>query len=193
MRPRSFGGTTLDAPSRRYTATAQGLHWLTALLFVAILPVAWHMTMLERTDPTRESWFTVHKSLGLTILALAVIRLAWRALHPPPLLPGTMSRVEEWLAMASHWLLYAILLAMPISGYLLSAAGGHPVSYFGLFDVPALVPQSPILSKAGATFHILGQWAVYGLVGLHVLATAWHIAVKRDGVLDRMLPEQTEA
>ena len=177
----------------RYTAAAQAFHWLTALLFLAIVPIAWHMTMLARDDPTRETWFTLHKSLGLTILALSVLRLVWRASHPAPPLPPSMARAEAFLARASHGALYVMIFAMPVSGYLLSAAGGHPVSYFGLFEVPTLVPQNPQLAHAGLVIHNLGQWAVYALVVLHVAATAFHLVVRRDGVLDRMLPDQNRA
>lgn len=179
-------------PPVRYTATAQTLHWLTAVLMIAILPIAWHMTTLARDNPTRETWYTVHKSIGLTILALSIIRIVWRGLHPPPPLPGTMGKLEAAAAVASHWLLYVILFAMPVSGYLLSAAGGHPVSYFGLFDIPNIVPQNRDLSRTADLIHVAGQWAVYALVILHVLATAWHLIAHRDGILDRMLPEQDE-
>ena len=178
------------ARRERYTAAAQALHWISAALMLAILPVAWHMTMLSRDDPARESWYTVHKSLGLTILGLSVLRLLWRAFHRPPDLPGTMPRIERGLAAASHWALYVVLVAMPVSGYLLSAAGGHPVHYFGLFEVPSVVPVNPALAKAGGTLHVLGQWAVYALILLHVAATVWHVTARRDGVLDRMLPPQ---
>ena len=177
----------------RYTTAAQGFHWLSALLMIAILPIAWHMTMLSRDDPARETWYTVHKSIGLTILALSVLRVIWRASHPPPALPGSMARIERLLATASHWALYAVLFAMPISGYLLSAGGGHPVSYFGLFEIPSVVPPSKDLARAGLTVHLVGQWAVYAFVLLHVAATVWHVVQRKDGVLDRMLPEQTEA
>ena len=180
-------------PPTRYDRVAQALHWLTALLMFAILPIAWHMTLLARDNPQRETWYTVHKSIGITVLALAVLRLVWRGLHPPPPLPDTMSKIEDGAAVVSHWLLYIALLAMPISGYLISAAGGHAVSYFGLFEIPNVVPQSPAVSHAGATVHILGQWAVYGLIVLHLVATVWHIVVRRDGILDRMMPEQTHS
>lgn len=179
-------------PPVRYTAVAQALHWLTAILIFAILPIAWHMTMLPREAPTRETWFTIHKSIGLTVLALSVIRIIWRGLYPPPPLPSTMGRLEAGAAVLSHWLLYVILFAMPISGYLLSAAGGHPVSYFGLFEIPNIVPESKDVSHIAATIHIVGQWAVYALVVIHVAATAWHLIVPRDAVLERMLPEQSK-
>jgi cytochrome b561 len=161
--PGSAGyGRSRVARRSRYTAAAQGLHWISALLMLAILP----------------------------ILALSVLRVIWRASHAPPALPSSMARAESVLATASHWALYIVLFAMPISGYLISAAGGHPVRYFGLFDVPTVVPADPQLARAGLEVHLLGQWAVYALIVLHIAATAFHVVVRRDGVLDRMLPEQ---
>lgn len=186
------GDHRLRAGSGRYSAVTQGLHWITALLMFAIIPIAWHMVMLGRTDPSRETWFTVHKSIGVTIFALAVARLIWRTRHPAPALDGTLGWLIAAGAVASHWLLYFILIAMPISGYVLSAAGGHPVSYFGLFTLPSL-PQNHEVAAIGTRVHLLGRWAVYALIGLHVAATAWHVAVRRDGTLDRMLPPQTNA
>lgn len=175
----------------RYTATAQVLHWVVAALMFTALPLAWVMVNMPRTAPMREWIYTLHKSVGLTILALVAVRLAWRAAHPAPPLPGAMARWERALALASHWLLYLILVGMPVSGYLLSAAGGNTVSYFGLFTVPGL-PKIQAISDAGRWAHVVfGQWLVYVLIVLHVAATAWHAAVRRDGVLDRMLPEQS--
>ncbi len=177
------------APGGRYTLTAQVLHWLVAALMLGEVAIAWTMVLRGRADPTREAWFTLHKSVGLTILALVAVRLAWRAANPAPPLPPRMAAWERGLARVSHWLLYAILLVMPISGYLLSSAGGHTVSYFWLFDVPD-VPRSNDVARVAVQVHLLGQWAVYALFVLHVLGTAWHVAVRRDGALDRMLPAQ---
>lgn len=178
-----------QAPGGRYTATAQVLHWIVAVLMLAAVAVAWTMVLRTRTDPGREIWYTLHKSIGLTILALVAVRLAWRATHPAPPLPPRMAGWEKGLAHASHWLLYAILVAMPVSGYLQSSAGGHTTQWFWLFDVPD-VPASPSLARRALQVHLLGQWAVYGLFVLHVAGTAWHVAVRRDGALDRMLPAQ---
>ena len=90
---------------------------------------------------------------------------------------------------ASHLLLYAVLIAMPISGYLISADGVHSFAYFGLFTVPHL-PKIDWLAALGERIHLVGQWAAYGLIALHLAATAWHVAVRRDGILNRMLPPQ---
>ena len=112
--------------------------------------------------------------------------------HPAPPLPGNLARWERAAAFGSHWLLYVILIGMPVSGYVLSTAGGHAVFYFGLFSVSAL-PESAMLAGVAKWVHVVtGQWLVYGLIVLHLLATAWHVAMRRDGVLNRMLPVQDQ-
>ena len=181
-------GSNAPAPAAtRYTLTAQALHWLTVLLILSILPVAWVMVSLPK-DPQQAWLFVMHRSLGVTVLAVVAVRLAWRAAHPPPSLPGGSPPMIELVGRLTHWLLYNLLLLMPITGYLQSG-NGRPVSYFGLFNLPAL-PENKALGAAAQTAHLLGQWGIYALVALHVLATVWHVAVRRDGLLDRMIPSQ---
>ena len=182
----SDDAVTVDAG--RYSMGAQAFHWISAALMFTVVPVAWYMTTLERTDPTREGWYTLHKSIGITILVLSILRVIWRHLSPPPALPGTINRRDAILVHAAHGLLYVLLFAMPISGYLISAAGGHPVVLFGVVPIPSLVPVDKALAHFGSQLHSVGQWALYGLVALHVLATLQHAFIKRDGVHRRMLP-----
>ncbi len=172
----------------RYSPLAQAFHWVSAALMFAVVPIAWYMTTLERTDPSREGWYSLHKSIGLTILALSILRVLWRQLDTPPTLTGILRPVQAAAAHVAHVLLYVMLFAMPVSGYLMSAAGGHPVVIFDLITVPPLVPVDHDLSKLGSRLHSIGQWAVYGLVGLHVLATGYHTFIRHDGVLGRMVP-----
>jgi cytochrome b561 len=179
------------AASRRYTVTAQALHWVVAALIFLVVPIAWVMVNMEHTAKLRDTLFMLHKSIGITILLLVAVRLAWRAAHPPPPLPGSLGRVLSGLAIASHWLLYLILLGMPISGYVMEIAGGYKVALFGAFEVPSLVPRSHGLAEAALWVHIaIGQWLLYALVLLHIAATIFHVAIRRDGVLARMLPPQ---
>lgn len=175
-------------PIPRYTALAQALHWATSALVLAVLPLAWVATALPRDSGWKPAMFQFHKSVGLTLLALVVARILWRALHPPPP-EATEPPALALLAKASHWLLYAIFLIMPVSGYLLSAYNGSTTQYFYLFAIPGF-EKDPALHDAFKGMHLVGQWAVYALVGLHVAATAWHVAMRRDYVLERMLPEQ---
>ena len=113
-------------------------------------------------------------------------------MNPPPALPGRMAIWEKGLSHASHWLLYAILLIMPISGYIMSSAGKNPISIFGLFDFPKL-PVPKEVGGIAKNAHLYVQWAVYALIALHIAATVYHLIVKRDGLLDRMLPRQSNA
>ncbi len=172
----------------RYTLTAQALHWVTAILMFSVLPLAWVMMNMSKQSPYRETTYMFHKSVGLTILALVAVRLAWRARHPAPPLPANLARWEALAARASHWLLYLVLIAMPISGYLFSAFKGHSTAYFNLFFIPG-PPANAYWANVAVWFHaVTGQWLVYALIVLHVGATAWHVAVRRDRVLERMLP-----
>lgn len=175
-----------------YGAVAQFLHWLTAALIFAILPIAWVMTEMAKDNPDREDLFLVHKSIGVTIFALVVLRLVWRATHPAPPLVGRFARWEAFLAKLNYVLLYFILIAMPISGFITSAASNHPVNYFGLFTLPSLPENKPLAHLAGEA-HEAMAWVVYAAVALHILAVAWHVSVRRDGALNRMLPKQTTA
>lgn len=171
----------------RYTGVAQGLHWVSTLLVFAILPLAWAMTLAAKDNPNRDALFMWHKSIGVTIFLVVVARLVWRAMHPAPALPASMMRWEAILTKLSHWLLYAVLLVMPVSGYILTAARGRAVPFFGLVDLPALA-EDKNLHKFAEQVHLATQWAVYALIALHIGAVVWHIVMRRDGILERMLP-----
>ena len=182
--------TAHETIERRYGSVAQSTHWITAALMFAALPLGWEAVSLPMNSPSDRLMFTLHKSVGLTVLAIVAFRIGWRAAHPAPPLPGHLARWERAAAFASHWLLYIILVGMPVSGYVLSTAGGHRVPYFWLFDVPPL-PRNAALEKTALWVHVVtGQWLVYALIVLHLTATAWHVALRRDGVLGRMLPAQ---
>ena len=170
----------------RYTRTAQALHWLTALLVAAVLPLAWIAVNLAKEDPAKPVVFQFHKSVGLTILALMVLRLVWRALHPPP--PDDVEPAGlALIGRINHWLLYAVFLLMPVSGFLLSAYNGSTTQFFYLFPIPGFA-KDKALHEAFEAVHVAGQFAVYALLGLHVAAALWHAAIRRDAVLARMLP-----
>ncbi len=171
----------------RYTRTAQALHWATLAFVLAVLPLAWVAESLPKGNE-KSTVFVVHRSVGLTIWALIVCRLLWRARHGAPPEQDGAGPVLAFLGQASHWLLYFIFFAMPVSGYLMSG-NGKPVSYFGVLSIPGF-PKDEALNRVATTLHLAGQWAVYALVLLHIAATVWHVAVRRDGLLARMLPPQ---
>lgn len=179
--------TNGDTQVLRYTLTAQALHWVTAVFVLAVLPLAWVAEALPK-GTERSAVFVLHRSVGLTILLLIALRLAWRARHHAPAEQDGAGRVMAAMGQASHWLLYFIFFAMPVTGYLMSG-NGKPVSYFGLFSIPGF-PKNEAVDRFATGLHLAGQWAVYTLVLLHLAATAWHVAVRRDGLLSRMLPPQ---
>lgn len=171
----------------RYTGIAQALHWITVAALCFLLPFVWVAENFP-PGPVRTLWYLLHESMGVTVLLLVIIRLTWRWRHvgPPP--PATVSQRMQIVAKLNHWLLYAILLVMPVTGYLM-AGNGQSVPYFGIISLPAL-PKNDPLGVAANQIHVWGQFVLYGLVVLHVAATAWHVAIRRDGLLSRMLPPQ---
>jgi cytochrome b561 len=170
----------------RYDGVAQALHWVTTLLLFLMLPFVWVAENFPE-GPVRVFWYLLHESSGIMILLLVVARLAWRHGHPPPP-PGQVRGLPWLLARLNHGLLYLVLLVMPVTGYLM-AGNGQPVPFLGLVDLPGL-PKNDALGVLGNRIHVAGQFAVYALVILHIAGTAWHVAVRRDGTLDRMLPPQ---
>ena len=119
-----------DAP--RYTRFAVAMHWIVAAVVLVQYPLGWLMQQIPKQPPgQRAEVFNLHKSIGLTILALMIVRLGWRLVHRPPALPP-MARWQAWLARGTHGALYAALIALPVVGYLGSAFSGYPVRFFGL-------------------------------------------------------------
>ena len=117
-----------------------------------------------------------------------LFRIFWRLSHPAPPLPANFPRIEALAAYADHAFLYLLFLVMPLSGYLNAAFAGHSVSLFGLVTIPPLVPENDRLSQAAIAVHLAGQFFVYALVGVHVGAALIHRFVRRNTILDRMLP-----
>ena len=147
---------------------AQALHWLTAALALAVLPLAWVAISLPPT-PAKGSLFVLHKSVGLTILAIVVLRIVWRMIRPAPPDPQA-PRLLTLIGRINHYLLYAIFLIMPISGYLLSALSGRDTPYFWLFTIPGL-HKDEARAEDRRVDPLVGQWFVYALVLLHIAGT----------------------
>jgi cytochrome b561 len=151
------------------------------------------MEAAARNSPARGSLLMLHGSIGLTILGIMMVRALWRWLHPAPKLPSSLSRLEAGLAHLTHLGLYLLFIGMPLAGYVNSAAQGHGVSLFGMVAIPPLLPSDQRLAQAAIAAHLVGQYLVYLLVGAHVAAALFHAIVRRDGVLERMLPRQDPA
>lgn len=171
----------------RYGAIAQSFHWL----IVALVFVQFGLGIYGAQLPLGiDKLITLarHKSIGITIFGLAALRLAWRFRSPPPELPRHMGAYERALAHISHALLYALLFALPISGWLFSSASGISVSWFGVVALPDLVGANKALAADLLNLHVaFAITLAVTLVG-HVAAAMWHHFIKRDTVLVRMLP-----
>lgn len=176
-----------DDARARWAWPVQLLHWLGVLLVLAVAAVGLTMVELERGSDLRKAAYALHKSLGISVLALAALRIAVRLCTraPAPLAgPGWQRR----LAHATHLLMYVLLLAVPLSGWLLNSVAGQPLPWFGLFEVPALAAKNPTLRTSVGGTHVWLFWTLAALVGLHVLAAFYHQWVRQDGLLARMLP-----
>jgi len=177
----------LPAPGAdaRYTRTAMVLHWLIAALVIVQFGWGWWMQEIPKVPVgPRVDAFNLHKSVGLTILALMVIRLAWRRGHRPPPLPPLPSW-QRTAARATHVALYALLVIHPLSGYLGSEFSGYPVRYFGI-TLPSWGGKNVALKDFLSAMHLATSWAIAALVALHVCGALKHALVHRDGLLARM-------
>ena len=168
-------------------AAHKALHWLIALAVVGLLCVGWVMDEM-RNSPDKIEVYALHKSFGITVLALMLVRLAWRWTNPRPVLPPTMKPWERTLAGVVHAGLYLALLAMPLSGWLFNSASNFPLKWFGLFPLPSLGGPDKELKHLAEEVHEWLSWAIVVLVLLHVAGALKHHFVDRDVVLRRMLP-----
>lgn len=176
--------------TRRWGALAQLLHWLVVLGIVSQFTLATLFDDLP-AGAKKLTLLSRHKSIGITILMLALLRLAWRWSNPTPALPDTLRPYERRLAKLTHVLLYVLLLAVPLSGWMMSSARGFPVSWFGFWQLPDLVPKDKALYETLLTTHGVLAWTLGIVATLHLAAALKHHFVRKDDVLRRMLPFTT--
>lgn len=173
--------------TKSYTNTAKFLHWLIVALLIVQFIIAWTMPHIGRNTPL-DTLISLHFSFGIFILGIAVIRLIWWATHRMPK-PDDIPEWQYWSAFVVHRALYLLLFALPILGWLNASWRGYPVSLFGLFEMPKLVAtRVPGWDWTGDLHAFLANYVLLTLVGLHVLAALYHYFIRRDGVLQRMLP-----
>jgi cytochrome b561 len=167
---------------------SQALHWLIVLLVLALAIVG--LTMVELPKTPKYFWvYTLHKSVGVTVLALVLLRIGWRlyAGAPKPV-PGT-PKWQERITSLTHWALYALLLAMPLSGWLFDSANGlRPFRLFGLVEMPKLAKPDEALADGARNAHELLFWVLVALVAVHAAAAFYHHLFRQDATLLRMLP-----
>lgn len=177
--------TSKDITSR-YNVIAQNLHWAMAIIILGLLLSGFSMGYLA--DVTRRAAIGWHKSFGVLVLVLGLVRLLWRFVSPPPPLPAQQPLIEKFLAHSIHLILYILFLVQPAIGVLHSWAKGYPVVVFNVAPLPPLVAPDKGLAEAMHLAHFFIGWGLLGVVCIHVVAVLKHHFIDGDGVLLRMLP-----
>lgn len=186
-----------DEPVSRYSRTAMVLHWLVAALL--LVNVVYGLKAASADDAHVRPLVDMHKSIGLTILGLVLLRIFWRLGHKPPPLPRGYPGYEKAFALVAHFLLYAVMLLLPLTGYIhdsaWKAAAAHPIVLYGLVPFPRIgfienldpALKEHVHSLFSAAHTYLG-YALYGLFALHLAGVAKHHAIDHESELSRMLP-----
>jgi cytochrome b561 len=180
-----------DLPNR-YGTVAMTLHWLIAAAIIANIVIA--LTAPEDSGPERRALMSVHMSIGMTVLVLSIARIAWRWANPVPP-PQGLNRWIRISGKAMHHLLYTLMVAIPLAGWLMLAPNGRAPMWFGLFTWPVF-PGFGGLSEGAAhewhevfeSIHVTLGWAMIVLAAAHIAAGLYHHVVRKDNVLLRMLP-----
>ncbi len=171
--------------TNHYTRTAKILHWLVALIILGLLSVGFLMGMMEYS-PLKLNIYMLHKSFGMSVLGLVIVRILWRAYKKPPASLPSHAKWEKNLAHIIHALLYVGMIGMPLSGWVMSSAGEYPVSFFGLFEFPAITAKNEQLLELSQNTHEIFAYMLIAGVGLHFLGAAKHHIIDRDFTLRRM-------
>jgi cytochrome b561 len=175
----------------RYTSTAIALHWLIALLLLGQFAFGLMLDDIPRGTPERGFYVNLHKSTGILIGLLIVLRIVWRLTHTPPALPDAMPAWQQRAARYSHAALYLCMLMLPLSGYLASNFSKHGIKFFNVVRIPPWGPDDKTLYAVFNQMHHVTALLLALFVGLHLLAVAKHMLVDHDGLLLRMWPRST--
>jgi cytochrome b561 len=180
----------MSSTVERYSGVSRALHWLSALLIFGLFGVGLYMTELDKADPARGDIYGLHKSIGVLTLFLVVARLIWLRIAPAPALPSVFDGKEKVVMKGLQGMLYLLMLLIPISGYVMSISAGHPVSFFGLFQMPALLGESKAVAGFAHEAHEILAWSIIVIVAVHVAGALKHRLKDKGGesdVLARML------
>lgn len=172
-----------------YGSVSKFLHWLIALSVIAMLLAGMSFSYLPKSE-FRHTLVYIHKSAGITILGLMIIRLLWRWINTTPALPQKTARWEHSATHIVQYLFYITVIAIPVTGVVMSVAGGHPLPFWWIANVPLpFIPANTGLSHTMYTWHGYLAWTIAGLIVIHTLAALKHHFVNKDDVLKRMMPK----
>jgi len=182
-------GADAAHPAGQYGAIAKLFHWVTLGLMLVALPLGFVIQHVK--DASKMGFYALHESAGLTILFVALARLAWRRLSPPPSLHNDMPKLMRTTSTAVHHALYALLILQPLLGFLATNAWGFPMqgatAYLGFIELPKFMEAWEGLAKILSLLHSIGGWLLVVLIALHIAGALFHHAIRRDGTLMRMI------
>jgi cytochrome b561 len=184
----------LKNSATEYGSLSKTLHWLMAAIILTLFFVGLYMADLPRETAAEKQYafqfFNLHKSFGVVILGLLALRLLWVRITPAPTLPSAFAPKEQMVVKALQSLLYLLMIVVPLSGYLMSNSAGYPISFFGLFDMPALMGKSEGIHELTEEGHEIMAWAILALIALHMAGAIKHRLKDKGGetdILKRML------
>ncbi|WP_445361113.1 cytochrome b [Microbulbifer sp. EKSA005] len=173
--------------SSSYGWVAIALHWIMAPAIIGTFILGWWMRQLSYYDPWYQRAPEIHKGVGIILLVFLLFRLAWRFANPSPASNPQTPNWQKFAATATHGLIYLLLLAIMVSGYLISTADGRPIDVFGIVSIPATLQGIPNQEDIAGSIHEILAWGLIGLVAAHVLAALKHHFIDRDGTLRRII------
>jgi len=176
----------MNVYQQRFTPLQQLLHWVMAACVLAMLFIG--VGMVSSTEPKYLRLISIHVSLGITVLVLALIRLAVRLRYGAPPLPADMPAGMKTAARVSHYLLYIFMISMPLVGWAMLSTADYPIVLFGSVRLPAILSQSDGLHTFFLRLHITVAFLFFALILLHVGAALMHALIRRDGVFQTMVP-----
>ena len=171
-----------------FSLPARVLHWAMAVLILAMLFIG--VGMVATVSGKHQWLLAIHKPLGIAILLLAIVRLVVRLRNPPPPLPGDLPALQKLAAHLSHWLLYALMIAMPLIGWAMLSAGGYPVMLSHSLRLPAILPENALIFAWLRTTHGVLAYLLFLTFLAHMGAALYHGLIRRDGVLRSMVNDQ---
>ncbi len=174
----------MSVPGASFNLLARLLHWSMAILLLAMLLMG--IGMVSTTSPRYSQLLSVHRSIGITILVLVAIRLVNRLLRPPPRLPLDLPAWQRVAAQASHWMLYALMVALPLVGWAMLSAAGYPIVVFGDVHLPPILPHDVHVYAVLRLAHTVLAFGLFGVFLLHLGAALFHALVRQDDVFPSM-------
>lgn len=170
---------------KSFPTSAKVLHWLSAVLIISMLFLG--VSMIQSLATWQNTALQLHQSFGVVVLLLVTVRLVNRLRFKAPALPSNISGLQHFAAKATQVLLYMLMIALPISGWLMRNAAGLPVSFFGAFELPLLVSESMASYGLFREAHGIIAWSLFGVIVLHISAALQHGLIRQDSVLPSML------